>query len=62
MERDDLLTFRIPAELKLALKEAAAKDERSMSMMAVRILREWLTEKGFYQAESQVTQPRRNRR
>ena len=47
MDKDDVLNFRIPAELKVALRRAAAEDERSMSMMAVRILREWLTEHGF---------------
>ena len=49
MERDDLLTFRIAAPLKEALKKAAAHDERSMSMLATRILREWLVAHGDYE-------------
>ena len=49
MNKDDVLNFRVPADLKVALKKAAAKDERSMSMMAVRILREWLANHGFYE-------------
>jgi hypothetical protein len=62
MHKDDVLNFRVPADLKAALRKAAEQDERSMSVMAARILREWLTEKGFYEAESQVAQPKRNRR
>ena len=44
-----MLNFRVPADLKAALRKAAEQDERSMSVMAARILREWLTEKGFYE-------------
>jgi len=62
MERDDLLTFRIPGDLKLALKRAATKDERSMSMMAVRILREWLATHGYYADEPAVSRPGVRRR
>jgi len=58
VERDDLLTFRIPADLKIALKHAAMQDERSMSMMAVRILREWLAGHGYY--EEQPATPQRH--
>jgi len=60
MERDDLLTFRIPRDLKVALKKAAAQDERSMSMMAVRILREWLATHGYY--EDRAAESRRSGR
>lgn len=48
MERDDVLNFRVPAAIKQALKRAATKDERSMSVMAVRILREWLAAHKYY--------------
>ena len=48
MNKDDVLNFRVPADLKLALRRAAEQDDRSMSMMAVRILREWLAGHGFY--------------
>jgi hypothetical protein len=47
MSKDEVLNFRVPADLKTALKKAAGQDERSMSMMAGRILREWLAEHGF---------------
>jgi hypothetical protein len=47
MPKDDVLNFRVPRDLKLALKKAAEQDERSMSTMAARILREWLTDHGF---------------
>jgi len=49
MTKDDVLNFRVPADLKAALRKAAEQDERSMSVMAARILREWLIEKGFYE-------------
>ena len=51
MVKDDVLNFRVPADLKDALRRAAEQDERSMSMMAARILREWLTTKGYYVSE-----------
>jgi len=58
MTRDDVLNFRVPRDLKAALRKAAEDDERSMSMMAARILREWLTEHGFMSAAT----PRASRR
>ena len=51
MSKDDVLNFRVPADLKAALRKAAEQDERSMSVMAGRILREWLAAKGFYVSE-----------
>ena len=59
MNKDDVLNFRVPRDLKLALRKAAERDERSMSMMAVRILREWLTEHGFISAQEAVRPARR---
>ena len=47
MSKDDVLNFRVPADLKAALRKAAEQDERSMSAMAGRILREWLTQHRF---------------
>jgi hypothetical protein len=45
MERDAVLNFRLPLDVKEALRQAAEADHgRSMSSMAVRIFREWLTE------------------
>jgi len=64
MYKDDVLNFRVPANLKMALRMAAEEDDRSMSMMAVRILREWLTAEGFYRSEDAKAgrPPRRTRR
>jgi len=62
MDKDDVLNFRVPSDLKAALRRAADQDERSMSTMAARILREWLTDKGFYEAESRVAHRKRSRR
>ena len=62
MDKDDVLNFRVPSDLKAALRRAADQDERSMSTMAARILHEWLTDKGFYEAESQVAHRKRSRR
>jgi hypothetical protein len=61
MNKDDVLNFRVPADIKAALRKAAEQDDRSMSTMAVRILREWLTEKGFYRPEPLATPPKRRR-
>ena len=47
MDKDVVLNFRVPRDLKLALREAANQDERSMSTMAIRILREWLAANGY---------------
>ncbi len=42
-----MLNVRVPSDLKEALKKAAEADERSVSTMTVRILREWLQQQGF---------------
>lgn len=41
------LSFRIPDELKEALERAAKDDDRSVSSLVERILRAWLTDKGY---------------
>lgn len=41
------MNLRLPASLKEALARAAAKDLRSSSGMAVHILAEWLTARGY---------------
>jgi len=61
MPKDDVLNFRVPRDLKLALRKAAEQDERSMSMMAGRILREWLTEHGFFSKPDSSGQQRHSR-
>jgi len=47
MKRDEVLNVRVPAELKEALRSAADADDRSVSTMTLRILREWLAAKGY---------------
>jgi len=47
MKRDEVLNVRVPSEVKNALKKAADADERSVSTMTVRILREWLSANGY---------------
>jgi hypothetical protein len=47
MKRDSTLNLRLPATVKEALARAAARDLRSSSGMAVHILAEWLTARGY---------------
>jgi hypothetical protein len=61
MTKDDVLNFRVPADLKAALRRAAEQDDRSMGGMAGKILREWLMEKGFLSIEASRPVPRRRR-
>jgi predicted HicB family RNase H-like nuclease len=42
MDKTSALGFRIPDEMKAALVAAAKKDDRSVSSLVTRILREWL--------------------
>jgi uncharacterized protein (DUF1778 family) len=42
MTKDELLTIRIPSDTKAALRRAAEADDRSVSSMVLRIVREWL--------------------
>jgi uncharacterized protein (DUF1778 family) len=58
MKRDDVLNLRVPGDLKAALRKAAAQDERSMSILATRVLRQWLSANHFFEAE----EPRSKRR
>jgi plasmid stability protein len=58
VKRAHVLNLRVPRDLKKALRVAAEKDERSMSALATRILREWLADSGFYE----VPDPQRPRR
>ena len=61
MERDAVLNIRLPVEVKDALQRAGDEDHgRSMSGMTVRILQEWLSEKGYLKAQPPT--PSRKRR
>jgi hypothetical protein len=44
--KEMVLNFRVLPEIKAALEDAAKLDDRSMSSLAARILREWLEAKG----------------
>ncbi len=41
------LGFRVPDDVKAALEQAAEHDGRSVSSLALRVLTQWLQEKGF---------------
>ena len=47
MSRNIPTSMRLDAEVKLALEKAAADDDRSVSSIVERILKEWLREKGY---------------
>jgi hypothetical protein len=51
MKRDSTLNLRLPAAVKEALAKAAEQDLRSSSGMAVHILAEWLTGRGYLTSE-----------
>jgi hypothetical protein len=40
-------SMRLDPEIKAALEKAAADDDRSVSSLVERILKEWLREKGY---------------
>jgi hypothetical protein len=44
--KTDALSFRVNSEIKAALEQAAAADERSVSSLVERILRAWLIDNG----------------
>jgi hypothetical protein len=50
MDRDDVLNVRIPANVKSALRDAAADDRRTMSALLEIIVSDWLTERGYLKA------------
>lgn len=63
MERDAVLNFRLPLDVKEALRQAAEADHgRSMSSMAVRIFREWLTTHEYLSPTSPAKSPGRKGR
>lgn len=55
MSKDELLSVRISNDLKQALTKAAQEDGRSMSNLAEKILREWLTSNSFLKAQRGAT-------
>ena len=57
MVKTNPLGFRVEPEVKEALERAAQDDERSVSSMAERILKEWLMRKGYL---SKSSTPKKN--
>ncbi len=51
MAKDQALSFRVNADTKVALERAAHDDERSVSWLVERILRQWLQAKGYLPEE-----------
>ncbi len=49
--RTNSLGIRVMPEIKAALEKAAADDDRTVSAMAERILRQWLQAKGYLPEE-----------
>ena len=47
MPKDAALAFRISAEMKEALSRAAAGDDRSVSSMVEKILKQYLRDNGY---------------
>lgn len=47
MAKTNPLGFRVEPEIKEALEKAAKADDRSVSSMVERILKQWLIENGF---------------
>lgn len=47
MAKTHPLGFRVEPEIKAALEKAAKDDDRSVSSLVERILKAWLTEKGY---------------
>ena len=62
MKRDDVLNVRIPSDVKEALRRAADADERSVSVLTVRILREWLQGQGLLHAPQAGSGEKRSRK
>lgn len=47
MTKTPSLGVRVQPETKAALERAAAEDDRTVSSLVERILKEWLREKGY---------------
>jgi len=50
MDRDSVMNIRLPTPIKEATRRAAQEDGRSLSGMVTRIMREWLSERGYLDA------------
>jgi len=57
MARTNSLGVRVEPEIKDALEKAAKADDRSVSSLVERILRTWLTDRGFLPAKGRGAAP-----
>lgn len=57
MKRDAMIVFRLPSDVLERLDVAAEREQRSRSNMALRIITEWLDERGI-----EATKPGRARK
>jgi len=46
MSRSPIMYIRAPAKMKAALEEIAKSEDRTLSNLIVRILKQWLSDKG----------------
>ena len=46
MPRSPIMNIRAPAKLKAALEEIAREEDRTLSNLVIRILKQWLSDKG----------------
>lgn len=61
MKRDSTLNLRLPSPVKEALTRAAEQDLRTSSGMAVHILAEWLTRRGYLTTDGAPAEPARRK-
>jgi hypothetical protein len=47
VERDVVLNIRLPSKTKKALRMAAIDDDRTMSGMVAKVLKDWLATQGY---------------
>jgi hypothetical protein len=59
MVKTEALSFRVAADTKAALERAAAADERSISNLVEKVLREWLSKRGYLAPEAPKAAARR---
>jgi hypothetical protein len=56
------MNLRVPVDVKEAVLRAADDDVRTMSSMAVKIMREWLTQRSYLPATGRATKPKSRRK
>ena len=61
-DQDEVLNLRVSGDVKAALRHAAEAEDRSVSSMALRIIREWLQAQSRPLKHRGVAQMRRKKR